>query len=57
MKAKFKDMPKTYSPKEFETDTYNRWMESGCFTAKVDNRTVAHGTCLGRYRSRYNYEI
>lgn len=38
MKAKFKDMPKTYSPKEFETDTYNRWMESGCFTAKVDKK-------------------
>ncbi|MDE5618636.1 MAG: class I tRNA ligase family protein, partial [Clostridia bacterium] len=36
MKAKFKDMPKTYSPGEFETKIYEFWMESGCFTAKVD---------------------
>ena len=38
MKAKFKDMPKTYSPKEFESELYEKWMESGCFVAKVDKK-------------------
>ena len=38
MKAKFKDMPKTYSPKEFESALYEKWMESGCFTAKADKK-------------------
>ena len=38
MKSKFKDMPKTYSPKEFESALYEKWMDSGCFTAKVDKK-------------------
>ena len=41
MKSKFKDMPKTYSPKEFESALYEKWMDSGCFTASSARTKIA----------------